>query len=116
MALASCNKKEVKLSQDKIGAQAIVLQSLAWLKNANPVNDAKQAINKDSIYFIGVLGFALDVPAVQEYYSLYKNKIPVIIIKGTGDAIISPDMAELNYRAREYALQFNAIILYKLKK
>jgi hypothetical protein len=114
--LSSCNKKEDKFSQEKVDAQSIVLQSLDWLKNANAAYDANQAIKKDSIYFIGVLGYAMDVPGVQEYYSLYENKIPVKIIRGTGDAIISTEMRELNSLAHEYAMQFNAIILYKLKK
>lgn len=116
MIFSSCNKKEPKLSQDKVKAQSIVLQSLGWLKNANAVNDAEHAIKRDSIYFIGVMGYAMDVPGVQEYYSRYYNKYSVKVIDGTGDAIISTEMEELNYRAHEYALQFNAIMLYKLKK
>jgi hypothetical protein len=114
--LFSCKNNRTKLDTEQNVNQEVVLQSLNWLKSADPVNDAIQTIKNDSLYFIGVLGYATDIPGVDEYYSLYENKIPIKIINGTGDVIISDEMHELNYKARQYALQFNSVILYHLRK
>jgi hypothetical protein len=115
-AFYACEKKEYRLKAEQVKAQAIVIHSLNWIKSSNAINDAKCAIEKDSIYFIGVYGFSTEFPGLSISDSMLIKKIPTKIIGGTGDMIISPEMTELNYRAREYALQFNSIILYKLKK
>jgi hypothetical protein len=115
-AFYACEKKEHELNAEQVHAQAIVIHSLNWIKSSNAINDAKCAIEKDSIYFIGVCGFSTEIPGLSISDSMLIKKIPTKIIGGTGDMIISPEMTELNCRAREYALQFNSIILYKLKK
>ena len=111
-----CKNKEVKLSQEEIARQSIVRQNIEWLNNANVINDGLQAIKKDSIYFVGVIGYGLIVPGVRDYRARYKNKVPVKPINGTGDFIRTDDDKKINYLATEYALQFNAIILANLEK
>jgi len=65
--------------------------------------------------FLGVLGFALDVPGVKNFEQHYPFATDVFIIPKTSDAFLSREELEYNHRAREFALDYNTRLL-KAKK
>ncbi|MFA5834839.1 MAG: hypothetical protein WDA22_15290 [Bacteroidota bacterium] len=94
----------------------IVQRSLAVLNNSNPDSLAQTAIKKDSIYFICVHGYTYEVPGINDYEKNYKNIVPLKVIPGTSDAIMTKDDEELAIVANKYATRFNKIILNHLNK
>jgi hypothetical protein len=74
---------------------------------ANPVRDFRDAVGRGDHYFVGLYGFALEVPGVDDYHERYADRVPVRMIEGTSDAIKSAEFGRLNDACREYAYEFN---------
>jgi hypothetical protein len=74
---------------------------------ANPEEDCKRAIGRHDLRFVGVAGYALDVPGVADYQTRYWKSNGVKVIARTSDV---GDLA-FNEAARKYARRYNAQLL-----
>ena|SRR5436190_24140689 len=75
--------------------------------SANPEQDCIRATGRHDLRFVGVAGFALDVPGVPDYQIRYRKVNGVKIITGTSDA----GDRVFNDAARNYARRYNAKLL-----
>jgi hypothetical protein len=76
-------------------------------ETANPEQDCRRAIGRHDVRFIGVAGYALDVPEVADYQTRYWKTNGVKVIARTSDV---GDLA-FNEAARKYARRYNAQLL-----
>ena len=97
--------------------RAVVSRELARLKTASPERDLATAwANKDT-RFIGVMGYSLSLPgAPKEISRAAIMRGQVNPIEGTSDAISSPEEAEFNNLAFEYATRYNRLLLQKMNE
>ena len=88
------------------------IQSLAWVRGANPVLDAQKAIQEGNLKFRAVYGFTVIVPGVN---TKHRNKAlepqDYMPIEGTSDALCEGEHSDLNIIATEYAKKYNQVIL-----
>ncbi len=66
--------------------------------------------------FLGVYGYALEVPGVPQSESARISSNGVLAIPGTSDALVSEEHGGLNERARAYAAEYNTLLLGRLKR
>lgn len=66
--------------------------------------------------FLGVMGYALVVPGVENYHNTYKGKIDVLVIPGTSDAIESKQQIKYNAADYEHAFQHNLNLLEEINQ
>ena len=79
---------------------------------AVPVKDRlESALAAPDLRFLGVYGYALEVPGVPKSETGRISKYGVLPIPGTSDALASEEHGTLNDEAREYAAQYNALLL-----
>jgi hypothetical protein len=76
-------------------------------EKANPEEDCRRAIARHDLRFVGVAGYALDVPGVADYETRYWKTPGVKVIARTSDV---GDLA-FNEAARKYARRYNAQLL-----
>ena len=69
--------------------------------------DCLRAIAHHDFRFVGVAGYALDIPGVPDYHARYWKTNGVKVITGTSDV---GDLA-FNEAARKYARRYNARLL-----
>ena len=74
---------------------------------ANAEQDCIRATSRHDLRFVGVAGFALDVPGVPDYEVRYWKTNGVKVITGTSDA----GGHAFNKAARDYARRYNAQLL-----
>lgn len=85
---------------------------LSWLDDADPVLDARMALDKGDNRLRAVHGFSLILPGVpSEKYSDVKEKYGFKVIEGTSDYILSEEHGRLNALAIEYSEKYNQEIL-----
>jgi hypothetical protein len=65
--------------------------------------------------FLGVLGFALDVPGVDRFEERFSYREDVLVIPGTGDTFLDQSELDYNRRAVEFAERYNKRLLRKKK-
>jgi hypothetical protein len=79
---------------------------------AVPVNHRlESALAKGDVRFLGVYGYALEVPGVPKSETDRISTNGVLPIPGTSDALVSEEHGTLNDEAREYAAQYNRLLL-----
>jgi len=76
-------------------------------ETANPEQDCRRAIGRHDLRFVGVAGYALDVPGVADYQTRYWKTNGVKVIARTSEV---GDLA-FNEAARKYARRYNAQLL-----
>jgi len=81
--------------------------TLADPERANPEKDFRRAIARHDFRFVGVAGFALDVPGVPDYQTRSWKTNGVKVIAGTSDV----GHRDFNAAARVYATRHNAALL-----
>ena len=81
--------------------------SLPHPDRANAEQDCKRAIAHRDLRFVGVAGYALDVPGVPNYHERYWKTNGVKVIEGTSDVGNRP----FNDAARTYARRYNEELL-----
>jgi hypothetical protein len=69
---------------------------------ANPERDCQRAIARNDFRFVGVAGYALDVPGVPDYQTRYWKSNGVKVIAGTSDV----GQRDFNEAARAYARRY----------
>jgi hypothetical protein len=97
-------------AQSQIAVSESPKIQIAHPEKANPERDCEKAIRNGDVRFVGVAGYALDVPGVTEYYPRYWKKNGVKVIAGTSDVGNRP----FNRAARVYAERYNAALLKHL--
>lgn len=85
---------------------------IAHPEKANPERDCDRAFRNRDVRFVGIAGYALDVPGVNQYYLRYWKKNGVKVIARTSDVGNRP----FNRAARAYAERYNAALLKHLAK
>lgn len=93
------------------GKYAPQLQSL---QSADVGADVAAAVFRGDFRFVGVMGYALAVPAVPDYHEKYAARHDVRVIENTSDAIESPEHEQLQQVARDYAERYNKLLLSRL--
>jgi hypothetical protein len=66
--------------------------------------------------FLGVLGFALTVPGVDDFEKNYSYTKDVFVIPNTSDGVFGTYGLEFNRRAAEFARNFNRRLLKEKEK
>jgi hypothetical protein len=86
------------------------------LASLDPRGEARAAINRGDLRFVGVCGFAcLPVGVPLDSLRMSPDSMAgrgdsLRIIAGTSDAVVSQDVARLNEVARRYAQPYNRVI------
>jgi hypothetical protein len=90
--------------------------ALQVLNLDNPKEDLTTKIGRDDLRFIGLYGYAVFFPGVnQKDYPLI-DKYGILMIEGTSDAIESEEHAELIDKAILYGEIYNTALLSHIKK
>lgn len=91
------------------------LDELRRLEHADPSRDLQGAISVNDLRFIGIMGYALEVPGVEHYHERYASSSGVKIVEGTSDVIYGVEHRRLIDIAREYAEKYNRLLLRYLE-
>jgi hypothetical protein len=89
---------------------------LRRLKDANPADDAKEAIHRNDLRFLAVRGYTITVPGINDYQERFATKYKYRIIEGTSDAVRNDEDRKLQNSAVEYAKAYNLVIRDYLAK
>ncbi len=79
--------------------------------NAIPEYLLNISIEKGDCRFMGVAGFGLKVPGVEDYYPKFAETNGVKIIKGTGDYIPRGTLRKFPGDADSFAYEYNLLLL-----
>lgn len=90
------------------------LSELRRIASSSPANDLEDAIRRNDFRFIGVYGFSTEVPGVPDYWERYASSYGLSVIQGTSDTPYGEEGARLNQQARQYALEYNSLLLEHL--
>ena len=108
--LIGCSAQENVVPLNLASADS-VKNSIRTLEGADPAQDIERAIKKGDLRFIGVMGYSLIVPGVEDYHERYEKNNGVRIIEGASDFILSDDVQRLNELATDYAERYNKLLL-----
>ena len=110
---ASAHAEPTRYEADEsMPTECEIPKSLRSLEDQNPESDARAAIEKLELRFLGVYGFTLMIPGLSnEEESCAKSRYLAIGIDGTSDAIMCREHYRLQSVAREYARRYNQVIL-----
>ena len=91
------------------------LEFLKALVARDPEKDARSAISKGKVEFLGVAGYSVTVPAGREpdIGGCLKRADGVKLIRGTSDVIYGDEHMALIQQATAYAARYNALIAQK---
>jgi hypothetical protein len=88
------------------------VKKLQWVKNADPISDAKKAIKNRNFALLGIAGYTWSIPGVDERKKLeYRDTYGLRILEGTSDVVFGDEHARLIDLAAEYAKKYNLYIL-----
>ena len=85
------------------------------LRDADPDRDVAEAIRRGDFRFIGVMGYAVTLPGVEDYGEQYQS-YGVRIIEGTSDVIANDAVRLLNEQAYRYAERYNKLLMKHLNR
>lgn len=86
-------------------------QKLQWIKDANPQQDAQQAIQAGDLRMMGLVQRAILIPGVAlDKINFYQQKCGVKLIEGVSDTVLNNNHLKLMNQAHQYALRYNAIM------
>jgi hypothetical protein len=92
------------------------VKQLQWVENADPVADAKKAVDRSEFTFLGVYGFTWTIPGIDESKKFeLRKKYGLKIIEGTSDAVQGDEHTRLQGLATEYAKKYNLYLLEHIK-
>ena len=95
----------------------VVNEELARLKSADPEVDVQVAMRKGDYRFVGLMGYALEVPGInqREFQEKYRDQYGVKTIEGTSDYLETPEIGELWLLGRRYAERYNRLLLEEIE-
>jgi len=99
-------------SRPKPAKNPIKQLSLQNIVSANPVTDLRAAIKQGDYRFVGILGYALDVPDVRNFHEKYEKEYGYKVIEGTSDVIKYPKLQSIAFK---YAEKYNQQLLKEIK-
>ena len=86
-----------------------MLAELLVIQHADPVQACRAAMARKDFRFLGILGFSLYFPGIDEFGVQIENKHDYHVIQGTGDAG-EPTVTRTN-KAYEYASVYNQMLM-----
>ncbi|MCG2711407.1 MAG: hypothetical protein L6416_03675 [Candidatus Omnitrophica bacterium] len=108
--ILGCQNNNQTLKQ----SNPVVDESFQLNENANPIEDAKIAIENNDLRFVGLRGYVPIVPGVPDYHKIYSDKFGVKLVIGTSD-FLTPEVVRINKLAHKYALEYNKLILKQIQ-
>ena len=84
------------------------LSELRRIASSSPATDLEDAIARSDLRFVGVYGFTVEVLGVPDWDA---GSYGLRMIPGTSDATESQEHYRLNQQARQYALEYNLLLL-----
>lgn len=85
---------------------------LRWLETADPLIDAKRAVERKDFTLRGVNGYTWTIPGVAEGDKFaYRDKYGMKAIEGTSDVIMGAEHGRLIELATKYAKTYNEYLL-----
>jgi hypothetical protein len=84
--------------------------------NADASGDVEQAVAQGDLRFVGVWGFAVDLPGLNDADKALVTSQGIKVISGTSDAASDAAQARLNTRAEEYATIYNSFLKDYLRR
>lgn len=86
-----------------------VSSELAAIESGDPLRDAAQAVAMSQLSFVGIMGYSVKVPGVDDWSLV--EKFGVRIVEGTSDVVRCYEQARLTMVATAYAEAYNREIL-----
>jgi hypothetical protein len=86
-----------------------MLAELLVIQHADPVQACRAAMARKDFRFLGILGFSLYFPGIDQFGVQIENKNDFHVIQGTGDA--GEPTVTLTDKAFEYARVYNLMLL-----
>jgi|CXWL01.1.fsa_nt_gi hypothetical protein len=94
------------------GPELKEVEQLRWVEMADPIVDAKAAIERKDFALLGVRGYTWRIPGVEESKKLeYSEKYGKRLIEGTDDVVLGPEHQRLIQLATKYAEKYNRYVL-----
>lgn len=91
---------------DEIDAE--VYRVMGWLEDANPISDAKKALNNGDHGPWGIRGIIVYLPSIDKSdYKEAAKKYGYRVIEGTSDGLRSDEHKKFNDLAKQYANKYN---------
>jgi hypothetical protein len=90
-------------------------KNLTEMEASDPIVDFRAALARKDYRFVGIMGYTLDIPGIDENNVLVRNG-GVKVIKGTSDSIVDKEDARLQKLARDYAIKYNHLLLKYLSE
>ena len=87
---------------------------LAALEHKNPAADAKEAVSRGDIYFLGVYGFSFTLPGIPGNPQCWQELQGARAIPDTSDAYRCREHGRLQGIARKYAEKYNSTVATEL--
>jgi len=85
---------------------------LRWVETADPIIDAKRAVERKDFTLLGVNGYTWTIPGVAENDKFaYRDKYGMKAIEGTSDMIMGAEHGRLIELATKYAKTYNGYLL-----
>ncbi len=109
---------EIKSDRVEVEAQTMSneITEIIVSDSADFRDDFRRAIESGDNRFVGVWGYALEVPGVPDYDELYSESNGVKVIAGTSDNFeVMGDDAYHNTFSRNYARGYNSLLLSHLE-
>lgn len=109
MALLFRDSIAFGMSQEE---QMAIRQELMRLQTADPAKDLETALKQGDYRFVGLMGYALMVPGVDQdlFHKNYEHKFGFKVIKGTSDSFEIPEQEELVRIGTAYAERDNRFL------
>lgn len=100
------------LSAFAADAEPEEVRQLQWVQRANPITDAKAAVERKDFVLLGVYGYTWSIPGIEESKKFeYREKYGVKLLDGTGDVILGAEHGHLIKLATDYAKKYNQYVI-----
>lgn len=94
------------------GPELKEVEQLRWVERAEPIADAKAAVERKNFVLLGVHGYTWLIPGVKESQKFeYREKYGMQLIEGTDDVVLGPEHGRLIGLATKYAEKYNLYVL-----
>jgi outer membrane lipoprotein LolB len=93
-----------------------LVKQLEWVEKADPIGDARKAVDRGEFALLGVNGYTWTIPGIEDSkkFELRKN-YGLKIIEGTSDVVQGEEHNRLQGLATEYAKKYNLYLLDHIK-
>ena len=94
------------------GLELKEVEPLRWVEKADPIADAKAAIERKDFALLSVRGYTWRIPGVEESKKFeYGEKYGKRFIEGTDDVVLGAEHQRLIKLATKYAEKYNRYVL-----